>query len=323
MTKQLGTVLVLDPLPLDVDPEVERNFQVLRAYESSLDHAIESHRHDIVGMTSRGKTLIDDKLLGRLPALQIVCAYGVGYDRIDAAAAAGRGIMVTNTPDVLNADVADLAVALLLATLRRLPQADRFLREGHWTGGPFPLTATLRNRTVGMVGMGRVGQEIAKRLAAFDVRIAYHSRNPVEGVTYTYYSDLLAMAHEVDTMIVIVPGGKETEKLIDGNMLAALGSDGVLVNVARGSVVDQSALVRALQDGTILAAGLDVYDGEPQVPSELIAMDNVVLLPHIGSGTIDTRTAMGRLFLDNLFGWFKDGAAVTPVRECMELSRNA
>jgi lactate dehydrogenase-like 2-hydroxyacid dehydrogenase len=320
MTTPFGTVLVLDPLPADVDQEVERSFHVLRAYESDLHNLIESHRDSIVAVTSRGKTVIDEPLLGRLPALQLVCAYGVGYDKIDAAAAARRGIVVTNTPDVLNADVADLAVALLLATLRRLPQADRFVRDGRWAQSPFPLTATLRNRTIGMVGMGRIGREIAKRLAAFDVRIAYHSRNAVEGLAYTYYPNLMAMAHEVDTMIVIVPGGKATEKLVDGNVLAALGENGVLVNVARGNVVDQSALIKSLQDGTILAAGLDVYDGEPLVPAELCAMENVVLLPHIGSGTVETRAAMGRLFLDNLTGWFKNGAAVSPVRECARLS---
>jgi lactate dehydrogenase-like 2-hydroxyacid dehydrogenase len=316
MAENDRTVLILDPLPADIYQEIERRFRVLRASDGDLNSIVERNRDSIVALTSRGKTTIDDNLLAMLPALRIVTAYGVGYDRIDAAAAVRRGVMVTNTPDVLNADVADLAVALLLATLRRLPQADRFVRDGAWMKGAFPLTATLRNRTVGVVGMGRIGQEIAKRLVAFDVALAYHSRNRVHDVAYPHYPDLMEMARIVDTMIVIVPGGKATEKLIDADVLAALGANGVVVNVARGNVVDQAALIRALQDGTILAAGLDVYDGEPVVPDELTAMENVVLLPHIGSGTSETRAAMGRLFLNNLIGWFETGSAATPVREC-------
>jgi lactate dehydrogenase-like 2-hydroxyacid dehydrogenase len=316
MLSRMRAILVLDPLPADVDAELARRFEVLRADRDGLDALIERHHSSIVGMTSRGKTDIGDELLSRLPNLQIVSAYGVGYDRIDAAAAARRGIMVTNTPDVLNADVADLAVALLLATIRRIPQADRFARDGSWTRGPFPLTATLNKRMVGLVGMGRIGQEIAKRLAGFDVALAYHSRNRVSSVPYAHYPDLMEMARAVDTMLVIVPGGKATEKLIGREVLMALGRDGVLINVARGTVVDQAALIQALQNGTILAAGLDVYDGEPFVPAELTAMENVVLLPHIGSGTLDTRAAMGRLFLKNLLGWFESGVAASPVSEC-------
>ena len=321
MVENDKAVLVLDPLPADIEQEIGRRFHVLRAYEGDLKSIIDQHGDGIVALTSRGKTTIDDSLLAMLPALQIVTAYGVGYDRIDAAAAARRGVMVTNTPDVLNADVADLAVALLLATLRRLPQADRFVRDGSWMKGAFPLTPTLRNRTIGLVGMGRIGQEIAKRLAAFDVEVVYHSRNRVHDVSYPHYPALMEMARNVDTMIVIVPGGKATEKLINADVLAALGTNGVFVNVARGNVVDQAALIQALRDGTILAAGLDVYDGEPSVPAELTAMENVVLLPHIGSGTSETRRAMGRLFLNNLFGWFETGGAVTPVRECAAVGK--
>jgi len=282
MAENDRTVLVLDPLPADIEQEIGRRLHVLRAYEGDLKSIMDQHRHGIIALTSRGKTTIDDNLLAMLPALQIVTAYGVGYDRIDAAAAAQRGVMVTNTPDVLNADVADLAVALLLATLRRLPQADRFVRDGAWMKGAFPLTPTLRNRTVGLVGMGRIGQEIAKRLTAFDVEVVYHSRNRVPDVSYPRYPAFREMARKGDTMIVIVPGGKATEKLINADVLAALGTNGVFINVARGNVVDQAALIQALRDGTILAAGLDVYDGEPSVPAELIAMENVVLLPHIG-----------------------------------------
>lgn len=313
------TVLVLDPLPEDVEAELASRFTVLRAYADGLDVLIDGHGPEIAALTSRGKTDIDQPLLGQLGALELIAAYGVGYDRIDASAAARRGIVVTNTPDVLNADVADLAVSLLLATVRRIPQAEAFLRSGAWESGAFPLTSTLRERTVGLVGMGRIGQEIARRLAAFDVKIAYHSRNRVPDLPYPHFPDLAEMARLVDTMVVIVPGGASTHHLIDADILSALGKDGIFVNVSRGSVVDQEALIQALADHTILAAGLDVYDGEPVVPEALRTLDNVVLLPHIGSGTHHTRAAMGRLFLDNVTTWFAEGRPVTPVKECAAL----
>ena len=267
----------------------------------------------IRAIATRGRERTDAALLERLPALEIVANFGVGYDTIDLAAASRRGIVVTNTPDVLDDEVADYAVGLLLATVRTIPQADRWLRAGRWLGGPFPLGPTLRDRTIGLVGMGRIGQRIARRLAAFDVPVVYHSRRPRPEVPWRHYPDLLAMARDVDTLVAIVPGGKETRHLVDGRVLEALGPRGILVNVARGSVVDEGALIRALQDGTILAAGLDVFEDEPAVPQALLALDNVVLMPHVASATHHTRGRMGRLVADNLVSWFAGRGPLTPV----------
>jgi lactate dehydrogenase-like 2-hydroxyacid dehydrogenase len=250
-----------------------------------------------------------------LPKLEIIANFGVGYDSIDLPSAMARGIIVTNTPDVLNEEVADFTVGLLLSTIRELPQADRFLRDGKWLKGAYPLTQTLRDRTIGMVGMGRIGHAIAKRIAAFDVPIFYHSRKPQPDVGHRYYPDLKTMATEVDTLIVIVPGGAATNNLIDAGILAALGSRGVLINVARGSVVDQNALIDALRDGTIHGAGLDVFADEPNVPTALTGLSNVVLVPHVGSGTHHTRATMGDLVFDNLRSWFAGKGPVTPVSE--------
>jgi len=257
---------------------------------------------------------IDAELFDRLPALEIVANFGVGYDNIDAAAAAARGITVTNTPGVLDDEVADLTVGLLLATLRRIPQADRHVREGRWPDGSFPLSPTLRGRRIGMLGLGAIGKAVARRLAGFDVAIAYHGRHRQPGVEYDYHDSPVALAAACDVLIAIVPGGAGTKHLVDAAVLAALGADGVLINVARGSVVDEAALVAALVDGTIGGAGLDVFEDEPNVPEALRTMPNVVLLPHVGSASVHTRAAMGRLVVDNLVGWFDGDGAVTPVR---------
>ncbi len=252
-------------------------------------------------------------LFDRLPALEIVANFGVGYDNVDIAAARARGIVVTNTPGVLDEEVADLAVALLLATIRRLPQAERFLRAGLWREGGFPLSPTLRGRRVGLLGLGGIGKAIARRLEGFGVDLAYHGRTRQTAVAYPWYPTPLALAEACDTLIAILPGGPETRHIVDAAVLAALGPQGVLINVARGSVVDQDALIDALRQGTILAAGLDVYAAEPEVPAELLALPNAVLLPHVGSASEHTRTAMGRLVADNLIAWFERGQALTPV----------
>lgn len=259
---------------------------------------------------------VDDALMVRFPKLEIVSSFGVGYDHVDAKWAGAHGIVVTNTPDVLNEEVADTALGLLLATLRELPQAERYLRAGKWEQAPYRLSpGTLRDRIVGIVGMGRIGRAIARRLDAFGVPVVYHSRNPQGGVAYKYYPDLVTMAREVDTLMVIVPGGPATKNLINAQVLEALGPRGVLINIARGSVVDEPALIAALQAKTILSAGLDVFADEPHVPAELIAMDNVVLLPHVGSASVHTRRAMDQLVVDNLLAWFSGKAPLTPVPE--------
>ncbi|MBC2650323.1 2-hydroxyacid dehydrogenase [Novosphingobium flavum] len=252
-------------------------------------------------------------LFDRLPALEIVANFGVGYDNVDIAAARARGIVVTNTPGVLDEEVADLAVALLLATIRQLPQAERFLRAGLWRDGGFPLSPTLRGRRVGLLGLGGIGKAIARRLEGFGVDLAYHGRTRQAAVAYPWYPTPLALAEACDTLIAILPGGPATRHIIDAAVLAALGPQGVLINVARGSVVDQDALIDALRQGTILAAGLDVYAAEPEVPAELLALPNAVLLPHVGSASEHTRSAMGHLVADNLIAWFERGHPLTPV----------
>jgi lactate dehydrogenase-like 2-hydroxyacid dehydrogenase len=259
---------------------------------------------------------MDSAMMGRFPRLEIVSSFGVGYDHIDTAWAAAHGITVTNTPDVLTEEVADTALGLLLCTVREFPQAERYLRAGKWVEKDYPLTrASLRDRTVGMVGMGRIGQAIARRLEAMQVPVVYHSRRPAAGLAYRHYPQLLEMAREVDILLVITPGGANTRNLINAEVLKALGPDGILINMARGSVVDQPALIKALQDGTIMSAGLDVYASEPQVPAELIAMDHVVLFPHLGSASVATRERMDQLVVDNLLAWAAGKPPLTPVAE--------
>ena len=258
----------------------------------------------------------DAKTLGRFPKLEIVAAFGVGYDHVDAGYARDHNIMVTNTPDVLTEEVADIAMGLLIATLREFVKADRYLRAGLWQTAQFPLSpGSLRDRTVGIVGMGRIGQAIARRIEASKVPVVYHTRNPVAGLSYKHYPDLITMAKDVDTLVVIVPGGAGTAKMINAEVMKALGPRGVIINVARGTVVDEQALVEALRSGTILAAGLDVFEREPHVPDELKAMQNVVLLPHIGSASVVTRNAMDQLVVDNLKAWFAGKPPLTPVSE--------
>jgi lactate dehydrogenase-like 2-hydroxyacid dehydrogenase len=259
---------------------------------------------------------IDGAWLARFPNLEIIASFGVGYDHIDAGAAAKRGIVVTNTPDVLTDEVADTALGLLLCTVREFPQAERFLRAGKWLDRGYPLSkATLRNRTVGLVGMGRIGLAIARRLEAFGVPIAYHARHPRRDLDYRYYPNLIDMARAVDILLVIVPGGPATRNMIDARVLEALGPDGILVNIARGSVVDEPALIAALREKKIMAAGLDVFANEPDVPKELLAMENVVLFPHLGSASVFTREKMDQLVVDNILAWAAGKPPLTPVPE--------
>jgi lactate dehydrogenase-like 2-hydroxyacid dehydrogenase len=259
---------------------------------------------------------VDGNFLKQFPNLEQVSSFGVGYDHIDAKWAGAHGIIVTNTTDVLNEEVADTSIGLLLCAVREFPQADRFLRAGKWPDGHYPLTkATLRDRTVGMVGMGRIGKAIARRLDAFGVPVVYHSRNPQPGVTYKYYPKLLDMARDVDTLMIIVPGGASTQNMINAEVLKALGPRGIVINMARGSVVDEPALIEALKNRTIYSAGLVVFANEPQVPRELIEMDHIVLFPHLGSSTEVTRAAMDQLVVDNILAWAAGKPPLTPVPE--------
>ena len=268
--------------------------------------------------TMRG---VPDDVLAELPNLKVISSFGVGYDNIDAVVAASRGILVAHTPDVLNDEVSDTAIMLWLAVSKELLPAERWARSGAWeTKGAYPLARTVRGRNVGILGLGRIGQAIAKMTEMFGAKVHYHGRAR-KNVPYLYFDDLADMASEVDVLFVITPGGKGTRHLVNAEVLGALGPKGILINVSRGSVVDEVALVAALREGRLGAAGLDVFEDEPRIPDALKDMENVVLLPHIGSATVETRRAMGDLVCDNLDAWLADGKVVTPVPECLHLNK--
>ena len=265
---------------------------------------------------SGGHAHLDEAQMRRYPKLEIISSFGVGYDNIDAKAAARRGIIVTNTPGVLDDEVADTALGLMIMTVRQLPQAERYLRAGQWPAkGAFPLSPSLRGRTVGILGLGRIGKTIANRITAFGLDVVYHGRHAQADVPYRYYPSLIEMAKASDVLMVVAPGGPATRHIINAEVLEALGPDGILINIARGSLVDEKALIEALRNKTILAAGLDVFENEPSVPQELIALENAVLLPHVGSASVKTRRAMAECVVSNLFAWADGKPPLTPVPE--------
>jgi lactate dehydrogenase-like 2-hydroxyacid dehydrogenase len=290
-------------------------FDLLEVADASATEATPEQLSRVRGAAVSGR--FPASLIERLPKLEVIGSFGVGYDGVDVKAAAARGIVVTNTPDVLNDEVADTTIALLLNTLRRFHFAERHLREGRWEKeGAFPLSPmSLKGRKVGIHGLGRIGMEIAARLAPFKVQIAYHTRQPRTDVPYVYHDSLVSLASAVDILISIVPSTPQTNGAINAEILAALGASGVLINVGRGSTVDEPALIAALQDGTIAAAGLDVFADEPRVPQALIDLPNVSLLPHVASASVPTRDAMADLVADNLISWFERGQPLTPVPE--------
>ncbi|HWD36034.1 MAG TPA: 2-hydroxyacid dehydrogenase [Casimicrobiaceae bacterium] len=266
------------------------------------------------GLVQGGGTVTPTSLLDALPALEIISVFGVGYDGVPTGYCRERGIKVTNTPDVLTDDVADVAVALILMTARNFVGADRFVRAGDWPKRSLPLTTKLAGRSVGIVGLGRIGKAIATRVEAMGMRVAYTGRKP-QDVSYRYVRDLAALAGEVDFLVIACPGGPATKHLIDARILDALGAKGTLVNIARGSIVDEQALVDALAQGKLKSAGLDVFENEPHVPEALLGMDNVVLLPHVGSATRETRQAMADLCRANVDAWFSERRTLTLVPE--------
>ena len=270
----------------------------------------------IVAIAASGESKVGAELMDALPALKIISVMGVGYDGIDVAAAKARGVMVTHTPGVLNDDVADLALALMLTLARQIPAADRFVRSGAWSNGPLPLGRKLSGARLGLVGIGRIGQAIAQRAAAFNMPIAYTSRTARPELPWRHFASAAALAAESDYLVVITPGGAGTRQLIDAAVLRALGPKGCVVNVARGSVIDEAALIEALRAGTIAGAGLDVFENEPAVPQALREMTQVVLTPHIGSATAETRQAMAQLAFDNLDALLAGREPHTPVPEC-------
>jgi lactate dehydrogenase-like 2-hydroxyacid dehydrogenase len=288
------------------------------------DYIVHDHTHikdpgalvKVTALVGTGAAVVDKKLLSMLPNVKLIAICGVGYDGVDVVAAKEKGIVVTHTPGVLTDDVADLALGLMLSIGRRIPQADRFVRNGDWVNDTFPMTRKVTGARLGVVGMGRIGRAIAKRAAAFDMRIAYTGREAKADVPYTFYKTATALAAEVDYLVVAVPGGDSTKNLIGASVLQALGPKGYLINVARGSVVDQPVLVQALKGKAIAGAALDVFWDEPIVDPELRRLPNVVLTPHIASATDETRQAMAALTLDNLQAFYERRALPTPVPEC-------
>ena len=295
--------------------------QLQAAFEShvmpDLDEAVFlSFAPHIRGIAASGDSKVPAALIEQLPALEVISVMGVGYDGVDVAAAKARGIMVTHTPNVLNDDVADLALGLMLSASRQLPAADRFVRSGLWLQGNMPLARKMSGARLGIVGMGRIGQAIAQRALGFNMGIAYTARSAKLALPYAYHPSAEALAANVDFLVVITPGGAGTRHLINAAVLKALGPKGFLVNVARGSVVDEQALVEALEAGTIAGAGLDVFEDEPRVPQRLLDLHKVVLTPHIGSATAATRQAMADLAFNNLAAHLGGRPVLTPVPEC-------
>jgi len=315
-------------------PALLQVLPLMPALETALAERYEVHRLPAAGterdafLTARGSEFeglvtsaqggAGSTLLAALPRLRVISSFGVGLDQFDLQGAAQRGIPVGYTPDVLNDCVADMAFGLVLASGRRLAQADRFVRAGRWTQNatPFPLGRQVSGARLGIVGLGRIGRTVARRASGFDMDVRYHNRKPVADAPWTYEPQLLELARWADFLVVITAGGAQTRHLIDERVLDALGPKGYLVNVSRGTVVDEEALVRALQQQRIAGAGLDVYEREPEVPPELFALDNVVLAPHISSSTVQTRQAMAQRVLDNLSAFFAGrplpSAAPTP-----------
>ena len=301
-------LVLLDPAlpPFLVEP-------VQAAYETRVRPAAQADQASVRAMVLTGGAQVSVDDLEALPALEIITVFGVGYDGVPVDACRERNIRVTNTPDVLTEDVADIALALTLMTHRRLAQAEQFVRDGNWLQGAFPLATSVTGKLAGIVGLGRIGKAIANRLEACGMRIAYHGRNAQPEIGYDFHPGLVELAHAADVLMVACPGGPATCHLIDATVLASLGPNGILINISRGSVVDEEALVEAVSAGTIAGAGLDVFAQEPRVPEALIASDRVVLLPHVGSATHETRGAMAQLCLQNLEAHFAGKPLPTPV----------
>ena len=310
------SVLQVGPLKPSLADTLRISYGALELPSTPAERAafLAEHAGSITAAVTSGRTGVDAALISALPGLGAIVHFGVGYDTTDVGAAAARGIAVSNTPDVLTDCVADTAVGLMIDTLRQFSAADRYLRAGRWpSAGNYPLTRQVSGSRVGIVGLGRIGGAIATRLAAFGCDISYHNRRPLADSPFTYVASAVELAGAVDVLVVAAAGGDGTRHLVDTDVIAALGPDGYLVNVARGSVVDEAALVQALATGRLAGAGLDVFADEPNVPDALLELDNVVLLPHVASGTVQTRAAMEALTLRNLDSFLTSGELVTPV----------
>lgn len=303
-------------------PQLQAAFAVHERLHETDPAAFAAIAPQVRAVAASGDSKVSAELIAQLPALEIISVMGVGYDGVDVAAAKARGVVVTHTPNVLNDDVADLAIGLMISAARQLPAADRHVRSGDWAAkGPMPLARKVSGARLGIVGMGRIGQAIAQRAAAFGMQIAYTARSAKADIPYRYLPSATALAAESDFLVLITPGGAGTRKLVSAEVLAALGPNGILVNVARGSVVDEAALIEALEKGIIAGAALDVFEDEPHVPERLRALPHVVLAPHIGSATTSTRQAMADLAFANLREHFAGRPLPTPVPECRDMGR--
>jgi lactate dehydrogenase-like 2-hydroxyacid dehydrogenase len=312
------TLLVLGRLPAPYDVSLRERFTCHEAMEpADVARIAAGHAQEIEAIALINELGVDGALIAALPAMRMIANFGAGYDDIDLAAAAARGLVVTNTPDVTTEEVADVAMALLVMAVRNLGAAERFLRAGKWTEtNAFPLSiGTLRGRRLGIFGFGRIGQAVARRAPAFGLDVAYHSRRPVLGNAARYFPSLHEMAGHVDTLMICAAGGAGTRHSINAEILSLLGPDGILVNISRGSVVDTDALIDALRARRILGAALDVFETEPEVPPALLKLDNIVLMPHLGSGSQHTHRMMAKLTYDNLVAWFETGRPLTPIVE--------
>ncbi|MCZ4291874.1 2-hydroxyacid dehydrogenase [Hoeflea alexandrii] len=323
MNTSRPTVLLAGKVHPRVRQRVEAEFEAISIDAANPALLDEDARARIRGLAAA--TAISADFIDSLPNLEVIANFGVGYDAVDAAHAATRQVMVTNTPDVLSEEVADTTVGLLLNTVRELPKAEAYLRAGKWeSNGAYPLTSlSLRGRTVGIFGLGRIGLAIARRLEAFGLPIHYHTRNKRQDVAYPWHPRLIDLASAVDTLVVIVPGGAATEGVVNAEVLDALGPQGVLISVGRGSTIDEPALIAALTDRRIAAAGLDVFAHEPHVPQALMDLPNACLLPHVASASVSTRNAMADLVVDNLEAWLAGRPALTAVPECAGFDRDA
>ena len=310
------TVLQVGPLKPSLAQTLQDDYAAYVLPDEAGERAtfLSTHGEEITAVVTSGRTGVDAALMSALPKLGAVVNFGVGYDTTDVDAAAERGVAVSNTPDVLTDCVADTAVGLMIDVMRQFSAADRYVRSGRWpVDGMYPLTRQVSNTRVGIIGLGRIGSAIAKRLSAFGCIISYHNRHKIEDSPFEYVSSAEELAKRVDVLVVAAAGGSSTRKLVSREVIDALGVDGYLVNIARGSVVDEQALVEALTTGRLAGAGLDVFADEPNVPEAFMAMDNVVVLPHVGSGTVQTRAAMEALTLHNLDSFLTKGHLVTPV----------
>ena len=307
-------LLITGPMYPPTLAELEQTYNAHRLWTTPDKGALVASLADkITAVASSNSGGIDGATIAKLPKLRTIAHFGVGYDTVDVDAARARKIAVTNTPDVLTDEVADLAVGLTLAAIRRIPQGDRYVREGKWLKGPMALTESLQGKTVGIIGAGRIGQAIGRRLQAFGVKLAYQGPNRKANLPWTYFADPVALAKESDVVIAACPGGEATRGLVSRAVIEAIGPKGTFVNISRGSVVDEPALIEALQGGRLGQAGLDVFVDEPRVPDAFVALDNVVLQPHVASATHQTRKAMGQLVIDNLAAHFAGKPLVTPI----------